>query len=505
MCVCLPQTDREKWFIYRPPPHECGLEFVRKLTLSHPCATVLCADVPVAIGCSDAAIFKHDARTPVPSASSLSFGSFGEAAAPSKAEPSRNAVVYQAPYVFLGSACYGIGNDMSVKHVTGGLQCARQTSGGLLPPPNFIYVYPAIPHTDSMHGSQHPVSARTSALAQRFRVYLARSVTRLVGESGPGVAAVHHAVNFDGPCVARAYDDNCSVDQLLMMPEASAVVCVDLQLAPEMLPYVPSCGRPSDVSPLTCAWLTRRCPVDLVHLRPVGIAEACFHWQEWANTLVVNRLRWAYSVSIRSENPGDGASMWPTRHTRRASLLSEPSPGMFGSGESQGNWGAGRRASILRGAAQIPPKYRQLVRTDDGVKSVAAEGSVWLTLAKSFGMEELLHPGNSTDSLDSVDVGGGTGPLKLPVLHRRVASRIDGDGDGTDQKTARHVEFIVQDLGDDGIAAAAASGGVYDVDKIVLGSHAAEVLSAAVLDVSHPKFAFACGMRVIRVLLDDYR
>lgn len=82
---------------------------------------------------------------------------------------------------------------------------------------------------------------------------------------------------------------------------------------------------------------------------------------------------------------------------------------------------------------------------------------------------------------------------------------VSGSGESGEGEGAPPQEFIVEDLGDDPAAATAASGAVFGTERVVIGSAAAEAMFAALMDVTHPKLAFPCGLHVIHLLLNDYR
>ena len=515
-----PQAERDRWYVYRAHDTGAGLEMVNHLAKMYPEASVQCVDSPITVGCVDARLMS---RAPVTDAGTSSSDSHTIPRTDSSGSRTRGdgvvEPVYQSPYVFLGAGSYGVAGHCQVTSTVGGLKCEHVAPPlSVVTQPSHIYVYPAVLlHSEggalsefgSSSGSKHTPSAARNP-APRFRLWVSRNMTRYVAPADSAAVAVkanvlQHPMTFDGPCISREFDESMPVDTLLTLPDASAVVCIDLQLQPELTSFAPSLPVGHDaLSTLTCPWLTRRCPVSHVHVRPVGLADACQHWQDWANALLVNRIRWAYSVSIRSENPADGATLWPAKHQRRASLLSEPQPGSFGAVDGGQHWGGTKRASML--AAQMPPKYRQLIRSDAGVRAVAAHSSVWAELAAVVGMEAALHNSIAADSLDSIDIAADNIPLSLPVLHRKrdIAPKKKSDGEPM-QAAVPGTEFIVQDLGDDGNAAASLSGGVYGVERVANGSHAAEVVYAAVMDVCHPKLSFAVGLRVIRLLLNDYR
>lgn len=475
------------------------MEFVQHIADAYPSATVVCADSAVSVG--------HVSSAP----GEAGADDGDDAALPHASHTTQpNCTVYHGPFVFLGSSMFAVGTRISLRPVDGGTVCSRHISTSpLSAPDSHVYVYPAVPVP--MDGVDSGGSAASAAVKPHmprpfsvFRVWAARVSTRPLtaeGEPVPGAPPTSHAMSHDGPCVSNRFDDRLPVDELLTRADVSSVVCVDLQLEAPLTSCIPLLRASNDaLASLACPWVTRRCAASRAHVRPVGIADACLHWQEWAHSLLVNRLRWAYAVTVRSENPGDASSLWPERHNRRGSLLFEPSAGSLGMTEaSTQGWGGTRRASIL--AAQMPPKYRQLERLD-----VPAEppSTVWSALAQELGREDLLHPSAAgADAFDSIDIAVDEIPLAIPVLHRK---RVVAGGTGLDAiGTAHGREFAVVDLGDDGGSAAGASGAVLGTERVVAGSVAAEVVFAAVMDLSHPKLSFACGMRSIRLLLNDYR
>ena len=457
------------------------------------------ADTPLSIGCVDAGVFSTPASQP---------DTTMRASAPSSAL----APVYTAPYFILGAGTHGVGSHCTLARAGDGFHVSHTSAAStVVPLPNHIYVFAAVPQA-----FYDAAGVNTGSGSLRFRLWACRNVTRYVplpGAPASGKPVLRHPVSHDGPCISKEFDDEMPVDSLLTHAASSAAISVDLEIFPELFHAVSSLGAECKQQ-LSCAWLTRRVAAAGVHVRQMGLVEACLHWQDWANHHIVNRVRWAYSISIRSENPGDGASLWPVRHQRRASLLSEPSAGTFGviEGSSHG-WGGGRRASVL--ASQMRPKFRTLERVDDDVKRVAAVGTVWTALAEDVGQTDMLAESVNADTLDTIDLGADHVPLMLPVLHRKRAlpPKPTGALDETPAIPAASpimqgsfaTEFRVIDLGDDVSAALAASGAMLGTERVVSGSAAAEVLCAAVLDVCHPNLAFACGLRVIRLLLNDYR
>ena len=486
-----PQALRDRWYVYRVEDSVGGLEFVNHMRRLHPGVCVHCVDSPICVGATDVTVFEP--------------GHKGGPPPPTDAAPAPHTTVYTPPYVFLGAGSYGIASQSVVTTVPGGVLCAHGPKGPTVaPPPSHMYVYPAmaVPTEEAVCTPLGEAPARPPPfLGTRFRAFVPRAVTRYTPTGGGPIPSppptLRHTINHDGPCISRQFDDGVPVDTLLTHAEASAVMCLDLTLTTEMTSALGEDTPPQDAAVLCCPWITRRCPVALAHLRPVGIADACLQWLEWANSVIVNRLRWAYSITIRSDNPGDGPSLWPGRRDRVGSLIRQPTAGTFGvdahPGQGQG-WG-NRRASLL--GAHAPPQYRQLCRSDKGVEEVVRTGHVWRAMAEAVGMTSLLEA--EGDSFDTVDIGADDVPQMLPVLHRRRGP-VGADGDPHAPS-----EFVVTDLGEDATVATAASGGVYLDGRVVGGGTAAEVLCATVLNVCHPKLAFPCGLRVIKLLLNDYR
>jgi hypothetical protein len=247
------------------------------------------------------------------------------------------------------------------------------------------------------------------------------------------------------------------------------VVYVDLTVTPDNLPLELSLCRPESLAmeraaPVRSMWLTRRCAVGRVEVRPVGLADACMLWQAWADMLITNRVRWLYWVTIRSENPGDAADLWPTVSRSRAASVPGlgdsgadgstpglPQQGGIGSsvstdgsdGTVRYGWASGRRGSVF-GAHRAPARYRKLLRTRRAPGEVPAptQRLVETAMLNAADAESFCRQLTRRDSFENIDVDAEA----VPIMSHWHKDAEGSSGDGVAAAPSSDV-FDVVDLG----------------------------------------------------------